>query len=1021
MGKLVNSGFRVGHSTWNKGGNVAASLLALFGLVISFGVGIQDPAGATDASGTGVWLKEPVGSQVGVPVSLAVGPSGEVLETQGNLVIKMSADGSGQSSIGSGFNSPSGVAVSTSGRVFVADSGNSRIISMNLDGTDLIPIGSGFSYPQGIAVDNTGRVFVADTHNSRIVSMNPDGTDQVIVAQNTKMSGSWLQSPTSVALDNSGHLFAADTTTGRVWKMSSSGSDVSLATVGSNFSSPQGVAADSSGRVFVADSGNSRVVAVNADGSSLSVIGSGFSYPFALAVSNTGRLLVADSRHSRIVSLNPDGTDQTVVSEGFNYPKSIAVDADGRSFIADTSNNRIIRMNADGTGRVSIGSGFSNPAGVAVDGAGHVYVADLSNNRVVKMNADGSGQTSIGAGFSYPAGVAVDGAGHVYVADSRNNVVIRMNTNGVNILTITGFSNPSGVAVDAAGRVYVASAGNDRVVVMNSDGSGQTSIGVGFSFPSGVAVDPSGRLWVADRSNGRVVSLNTDGTNQVVVSSDFTSPWGLTTNAQGDVLVADSENNRVVKLHHASPPSPPTISTVSRGDAQATVAWTEGADNGASITSHTIKVFATTGLVATKTDCLASPCVVTGLTNGLAYTFKVSDTNGVGEGALSVASIAVTPAAVPSAPTITSATRGNTQATIAWTDGSSNGSDISSQTIYVYSGASLVSTKTNCTGSPCTVTGLSNGTSYTFKVSDSNGVGEGALSGASSAVTPVTYPGSPQNVSIVAAGGQAVVSWTPPTSNGGSPIISYSVSTGAHSCSYTVSSPETDTCTITGLTNGSSYTFSVTATNGVGSGSASTGGPTTVLFPAPVLTSAVTAKNQITLTWTAPTVTDGKIVSFTGSAGDGHGHNFYCSGAKSATKCTITGLTDLTTYTTSVKATENKGGTISASSNTISATPAEPLTLPYLHPVTLTSNPHTVTIIWGSASGGDGQTPSYRLKVFNADGSTFYSTQTTGNTATASGLTKGAKYTYTITTSTDASVAGWIPAMTTKAVKFTGK
>jgi len=51
----------------------------------------------------------------------------------------------------------------------------------------------------------------------------------------------------------------------------------------------------------------------------------------------------------------------------------------------------------------------------------------------------------------------------------------------------------------------------------------------------------------------------------------------------------------------------------------------------------------------------------------------------------------------------------------------------------------------------------------------------------------------------------------------------------------------------------------------------------------------------------------------------------------------------------------------------------------------------------------------------------FYSTQTTGNTVVATGLTKGAKYTYTITTSTDASVAGWTPAVTTKAVKFTGR
>ena len=471
----------------------------------------------------------------------------------------------------------------------------------------------------------------------------------------------------------------------------------------------------------------------------------------------------------------------------------------------------------------------------------------------------------------------------------------------------------------------------------------------------------------------------------------------------------------------ASVPDPPTITSATRGNAQATVAWTDGASNGSAITSQTIYVYSGASLVSTKTNCSGSPCTVTGLSNGTSYTFKVSDTNDVGEGAQSDPSSAVTPAAVPSAPAITSATRGNTQATIAWTDGSSNGSAISSQTIYIYSGGSLVSTKTNCSASPCTVTGLTNGTSYTFKVSDTNDVGEGALSSASSAVTPATYPGAPQNVTVVAAGGQAVVSWTPPTSNGGSSIISYSVSTGAHSCSYTISSPETDTCTITGLTNGSSYTFSVTATNGVGTGSTSTGGPATVLFPAPVLTSAVAGVHQVKLTWTAPMVTDGKIVIFTGSASDGHGHNFYCSGAKSATKCTITGLTDLMTYTTSVKATENKGGTISASSNTISATPAEPLTLPYLHPVTLTSNPHTVTIVWGSASGGDGQTPTYRLKVFNSDGSTFYSTQTTGNTATASGLTKGTKYTYTITTSTDASVAGWIPTVTTKAVKFTAK
>ena len=67
------------------------------------------------------------------------------------------------------------------------------------------------------------------------------------------------------------------------------------------------------------------------------------------------------------------------------------------------------------------------------------------------------------------------------------------------------------------------------------------------------------------------------------------------------------------------------------------------------------------------------------------------------------------------------------------------------------------------------------------------------------------------------------------------------------------------------------------------------------------------------------------------------------------------------------------------------------------------------------------QAPTYRLKVFDSGGSTFSSTQTTGNTAPDSGLTKGTKCTCMIPTSTDASVARGIPSVTTMPVKFTGR
>ena len=267
------------------------------------------------------------------------------------------------------------------------------------------------------------------------------------------------------------------------------------------------------------------------------------------------------------------------------------------------------------------------------------------------------------------------------------------------------------------------------------------------------------------------------------------------------------------------PGTPSAVSAV-RGNTQATVTWTNGAANGSGITSYKVYVYWGAMLVQTKTDCTGSPCVVSGLVNGWGYTFKVSDMNGLGEGALSASSNVVVPAAVPGAPTSVSATPGNTQATVTWTNGANNGSGIASYKVYAYTGTTLVQTKTNCTGSPCVVTGLANGTAYTFKVSDVNGVGEGALSLASIAVTPATLPGTPRNVLAFGANGAIDITWDNPTANGGSPITRYTATATAGS-SHFVCTAVTAGCTITGLVNGTNYSVQVVANNIVGAGQAS--------------------------------------------------------------------------------------------------------------------------------------------------------------------------------------------------------
>jgi hypothetical protein len=176
---------------------------------------------------------------------------------------------------------------------------------------------------------------------------------------------------------------------------------------------------------------------------------------------------------------------------------------------------------------------------------------------------------------------------------------------------------------------------------------------------------------------------------------------------------------------------------------------------------------------------------------------------------------------------VTASTAGKTSANVSWSAPSSGGQPTSYKiTPYVGSTAQTVKT---ITGSPpatsTVVSGLTTGTTYTFKVQAINPNGSGPDSAASNAVTPLTavVPPPPTGVSATAASGSARVTWTAPESDGDSAITGYTVTpyVGATAQAAVQAGASATTATVTGLTNGTSYTFKVSATNGVGTGTQS--------------------------------------------------------------------------------------------------------------------------------------------------------------------------------------------------------
>ena len=252
-------------------------------------------------------------------------------------------------------------------------------------------------------------------------------------------------------------------------------------------------------------------------------------------------------------------------------------------------------------------------------------------------------------------------------------------------------------------------------------------------------------------------------------------------------------------------PGAPTSVVATAGSAQASVAFTApSSTGGASITSYTV----TSSPGGFTASGATSPIIVTGLTNGTAYTFTVTATNSAGAGSASGASGSATPL-------------GSQSITFANPGAKNFGT---TPTLTATSSSALTVSFTSSTSGVCTIT---SGGVLAFVAAgtctiNSDQAGNSSTSAAtqvtqSFTVSPVV-PGAPTIGTATASSGQTSVAFTAPASTGGASITSYTVTSSPGSFTASGSSSP---IVVTGLTNGTAYTFTVTATNSAGTGTAS--------------------------------------------------------------------------------------------------------------------------------------------------------------------------------------------------------